>query len=188
MRCEASGTLHNLAASRLSLHSPTHSVLARIEGHEPLDSALNSSAHDSSAAVSPRVQRAELSSGASGSRPEFSVLNSQHEASTAMRARSDGSLSGAQALSWSSVDASSAHKASARLCSTAGSIACEGRGVVADASNLRAPSCAGAAPPASAVVARWSLIDRIAARLIGSACASRACAASGRDSCRRRSS
>ena len=38
---EGSEALVKLAAGRLSLHSPTHSVLARIEDVEPLDSAQN---------------------------------------------------------------------------------------------------------------------------------------------------
>jgi hypothetical protein len=67
MRCEASGTLHNLAAGRLSLHSPTHSVLARIEGVEPLDSALNPARRKAAGAPKmksceprPNRQRAQL--------------------------------------------------------------------------------------------------------------------------------
>jgi hypothetical protein len=40
------GTFHNLAARRLSLHSSTHSVLARIEDVEPLDSDLNPAQHE----------------------------------------------------------------------------------------------------------------------------------------------
>ena len=57
MQCEASGTLHNLAACRLSLHSPTHSVLARIEGVEPLDSALNPARRE--AAGAPMMRSSE---------------------------------------------------------------------------------------------------------------------------------
>jgi hypothetical protein len=43
---EASEALVKLAAGRLSLHSPPHSVLARIKGVEPLDSALNPARHE----------------------------------------------------------------------------------------------------------------------------------------------
>ncbi|MGE3854737.1 MAG: hypothetical protein AB7K09_23600, partial [Planctomycetota bacterium] len=45
-RMEGREALVKLAASRLSLHSPTHSVLARIEALQPLDSASNPAPED----------------------------------------------------------------------------------------------------------------------------------------------
>jgi hypothetical protein len=52
--------LHNSAASRLSLHSPTHSVLAPIEDVEPLDSALKSSMRSASVATREAIASIDL--------------------------------------------------------------------------------------------------------------------------------